>query len=244
LTKLSHLHFASTEIYANRIKQMGEEPWRITVSGAPGLDNVAAAGLPSREDLAERFALDLSRDLILATFHPVTRDLTRNQAYAQNLLAALAEFCNHSIVFTHPNADTEHQVIVKAVKTFVHERPNAFLIDNFGTQGYWGMMKIAKVMVGNSSSGIIEAASFQLPVVNIGTRQEGRIRARNVIDVDYDTRSIRQGIHKAISEHFRISLEGLQNPYGDGRAAEKIVSVLAEVDHTKLRDKKFYDVQR
>jgi UDP-hydrolysing UDP-N-acetyl-D-glucosamine 2-epimerase len=241
LTKMSHLHFTATETYANRIRQMGEEPWRITVSGAPGLDNLIASQLPSREQLAERFGLDLSCDPILVTFHPVTRDLKKNEGYVQNLLAALGEFCNDNIVFTHPNADTEHQVIVKAIKAFLHERSKACLIDNFGTQGYWGIMKIAKVMVGNSSSGVIEAASFQLPVVNIGTRQEGRIRVRNVIDVDYDQQAISQGIRKALSDYFRHSLQGLQNPYGDGHAAQRIVSVLAGVDLATLRDKKFYD---
>ena len=242
LTKFSHLHFASTEVYANRIRQMGEEPWRVIVSGAPGLDHILAAPRYSREELGNRFKIDCSRPVLLVTFHPVTKECERTKKYIHNLLEALTSYENYRIVFTAPNADTHGQVIADAMAKFVKEHQNAFWVANFGPEGYVSIMAHAEAMVGNSSSGIIEAASFELPVVNIGTRQNGRIQTKNVINVGCRTQDIREGIEKAVSTEFVQSIAGIANPYGDGRASERIVGVLAEVELERLKGKEFCDL--
>ncbi len=242
LTKISHLHFASTQVYANRIKQMGEEPWRVIVSGAPAIDNISGFQGYKKDELETKYHIDLTRPVLLTTFHPTTMEYERMEEYVANLLVALEEFKGSHIVFTSPNADTYNHIIADKIRSFVNGHKGSYMVDNFGRAGYLSMMKVSKAMVGNSSSGIVEAASFQLPVVNIGTRQDGRIKARNVIDVGYSSEEIKRGIQKAVSDSFRDSLEGLDNPYGDGKASERIVGVLETVDLGALKIKRFCDL--
>jgi UDP-hydrolysing UDP-N-acetyl-D-glucosamine 2-epimerase len=234
LTKLSHLHFVATEEYARRVIQLGEEPWRVTVSGAPGLDNVLTLQLDGGPDVSEPF--------LLVTWHPVT--LERNDAERQlgELLAAL-ENAGIPIVFTHPNADPGRSAIAEAIERFAvtHEGTSVFV--SLGTRDYFALMRRAAAMVGNSSSGIIEAASFELPVVNIGNRQHGRVRGPNVLDVAAESAEIETAIRRAGSAEFRASLHGLVNPYGDGQAAQRIVARLREVElGPDLLVKRFHEV--
>lgn len=241
LTKLSSLHFAAHEIYARRIVQMGEEPWRVIVSGAPRLDEILGGPRLSRKKLEEHYYLDLSRPTLLVTFHPVTAEYERGEHHVHNLIQALDTLENVNIVLTYPNADSGHEVIIAELEALARSNSRVRVVKNFGPQGYVSMMAQAVAMVGNSSSGIIEAASFRLPVVNIGTRQAGRVRPLNVIDVDYETVEIIAGIKKALSEPFRATLSNLANPYGDGKASERIVNSLKEINLTKLRNKRFYE---
>lgn len=243
LTKLSDLHFASIQVYANRIKQMGEQEDRVFVVGAPGLDYLQAFESYSSEELEKEYNIDLSRPALLVTFHPVTMEQEKTQEYIENLLGALEGFSQYSIIFTQPNADPNNHLIFQSIKAFLDNHKNAFRVDNFGQKGYFSMMKEAKAMVGNSSSGIIEAASFQLPVVNIGTRQEGRVRARNVIDVGYFVDEIKKGIAAALAEDFKSSLSDVVNPYGDGKACGKIVAILDEINLQEVKHKNFRDIQ-
>jgi UDP-hydrolysing UDP-N-acetyl-D-glucosamine 2-epimerase len=242
ITKLSHLHFAATEEYAARIRQMGEEPWRITVSGAPGLDNLGDIALAPLADFAARHDLLLTQPPVLVTFHPVTLEHDRTEWHITELLAALAEI-DAPLVFTLPNVDTGHQSIIRALREFVAHRANAFLVANLGTRDYFSAMSWSLAMVGNSSSGIIEAASFRLPVVNIGQRQAGRTRAANVIDCEHDRASIAAAVRRAVDSSFRATLAGLKNPYGDGHAAERIVPHLRDVElGPALLTKRFADL--
>lgn len=242
LTKLSHLHFVSTEEYAKRVQQLGEEPWRITVSGAPGLDNLKSISLLDSDAFAARFGFPLDPAPLMVTYHPVTLEYGDVATQMAELITALEQF-PQPLLFSLPNADTGGSVIRQALEAFVRRRGNACLLDNMGTQGYFSAMKAAVAMVGNSSSGIIEAASFELPVVNIGRRQEGRLRARNVIDCGNASSEIATAITQAISPEFRASLRGLVNPYGDGHAAERVVERLATVPlDATLRIKKFHDL--
>lgn len=229
MTKLSHLHFAATEEYAGRIRQMGEEPWRVIVSGAPGLDNLKAVELAPLADFAARHHLPFTQPPLLVTFHPVTLEYDRTEWHIAELLAALARF-DVPVLFTLPNVDTGHQAIIRALREFVIQRSNSFLVANLGTRDYFSAMSWSLAMVGNSSSGISEAASFELPVVNIGNRQTGRSRAANIIDCEHERESIAVAVRRAISSTFRRTLDGLQNPYGDGHAAERIVPRLLEVE--------------
>ena len=241
ITKMSHLHFVSTAPYARRVMQMGEEPWRVMVSGAPSLDQLLNATLLNRQELALQSGLRIEEPFVLATYHPVTLEPDLIQAQLCELLAALSEV-DLPVIFTCPNADLGNHTIRHMIHAFAKQKRHVQIADNLGTRYYFSLMRYATAMVGNSSSGIIEAASFKLPVVNVGTRQDGRIRANNVIDADDDRQAISSAIHTAITPRFRTHLTDLVNPYGDGHAAERIVE---KIKRTPINDallrKRFYD---
>ena len=233
ITKMSHIHFASTEGHAARIRQMGEEPWRITVSGAPGLDNLQKMALLSADTLQRQHGFDLSQPPLLMTYHPVTLDYENTEYQVTELLAAL-KACALPLIFTFPNADTSGRKIIEMIQSFIKGNSLARVAVNLGTEVYFSLMAHAAAMVGNSSSGIVEAASFKLPVVNIGDRQRGRFHARNVIDCGYPRAQILTAIRTAVSKEFRETLRDLVNPYGDGRAAERIVAGLKSISLDNL----------
>jgi len=242
ITKLSHLHFVATEEYGRRVMQMGEEPWRVIVSGAPSLDNLKDIQLLSRQELEDLLGVRLDKNPLLVTYHPVTLEYERTEWQVGELLRALEVF-DLPIIFTFPNADVSGRVIVQMIESFTKKYARAQLVENLGTQGYFSVMALAVAMVGNSSSGIVEAASFKLPVVNIGTRQKGRIREKNVLDVGYSHAEIHVAIAKAVSPDFRTGLKDLINPYGDGHAAERIVRKLRETKPgDELLVKGFYNM--
>ena len=242
ITKLAHLHFASTELYGRRIVQMGEEPWRVVVSGAPAIDNLLERPPLPREELAERLG-SLDGRTLLVTYHPVTLEFDQTEEQVEELLAAL-DTADAEVVVTYPNVDMSGRFLVERFERWAQGREGARFVANLGSQAYLSLMRYAAAMIGNSSSGIIEAASFELPVVNIGTRQQGRLRPPNVIDVGYDRGEIEAALRRALSEEFRASLNGLQNPYGDGRAAERIVAKLKEVELGQtLIVKRFHDLR-
>ncbi|MDI9569360.1 MAG: UDP-N-acetylglucosamine 2-epimerase [Pseudomonadota bacterium] len=242
MTKMSHLHFVSTREYARRVEQMGEEGWRVTVCGAPGLDNLRSMSLFSPEDLEARYKLRFKRPPLLVTFHPTTLEIDEVEYQIDELLAAL-HISGMPTIFTMPNADAGNAVIRRKIGEYEKEHPNVMVMENLGTQGYFSLMRYSSLMIGNSSSGIIEAPSFALPVVNIGTRQNGRVKATNVIDVGYSRSDILSGIDKGLSPSFREGLRGLNNPYGDGHAAERIVARLKSVKIDKaLVMKRFCDL--
>jgi UDP-hydrolysing UDP-N-acetyl-D-glucosamine 2-epimerase len=241
ITKLSHLHFASTTEYAQRIIRMGEEPWRVTVSGAPGLDNLDTVPRATRAELESQLGLALDRPPLLVTYHPVTLQRDTARRHIAELLGGIGGYTG-PIVITYPNADTEHRAIIEAIEAFAAGRADVRAVQELGTARYFGLMTLAAAMVGNSSSGIIEAASFHLPVVNVGDRQRGRIRAANVIDAPCERGAIAAALATAVAPDFRASLTSLQNPYGDGHAAPRIVEVLRQIAVTPtLLDKRFFD---
>ncbi len=242
ITKLSHLHFVSTARYAQRVIQLGEAPWRVHTVGTSSLDNLREMQFFSRDELAAQLGLSLEVAPLVVTFHPVTLAYEQTDWHIAELLAALAE-ASRPLVFTAPNADTHGWIIIEALRAFVADHPRAVLVDSLGTRGYFSLMHHAAAMVGNSSSGIVEAASFELPVVNIGTRQSGRVRGPNVIDCDYDRAAIRAAIAQALAPEFRAGWAGLDNPYGDEGAAQRIVAVLREVSlDERLLIKRFHDL--
>lgn len=243
ISKLSHLHFVATEQYCKRLVQLGEEPWRITVSGAPGLDNLAGLELLDRHQLDKRYGLTAGEPFLLVTFHPATLESEPVESQVQALLAAL-EASGMQVVFTLANADPGGSTCNNMVRRWVADRASARLINNLGTEGYFSMMRHAAAMVGNSSSGIVEAATFELPVVNIGSRQQGRVRPANVIDTGTSADEINDAISKAIAPELRSSFAGLVNPHGRGRAAETVVAVLRAVRiDDNLICKRFHDVE-
>jgi GDP/UDP-N,N'-diacetylbacillosamine 2-epimerase (hydrolysing) len=241
ITKLAHLHFASADAHARRIVQLGEEAWRIHTVGAPGLDRLKAVSAPPREALAASLGLDAGAKWLVVTFHPVTLEYRDTAAHVSELLAAL-EKADAQIVMTYPNADTAGRVIIERIEEFAARHPRVRLARSLGEEIYLSLLTHADAMVGNSSGGLIEAPSFALPVVNIGSRQRGRLRGANVIDVGYGREEILRGIEKALDPGFRAALKGLANPYGDGRAASRITEVLRTVPlDSRLIQKRFTD---
>jgi UDP-hydrolysing UDP-N-acetyl-D-glucosamine 2-epimerase len=242
MTKLSHLHFVATEEYARRVEQLGEERWRITVSGAPSLDNMASVTLLSAGELESRHQISLARPPLLVTFHPVTLEYEQAEDQIAELLSALEQF-DAPMIFTLPNADTGGRVVSQRIKEFVRRHERAWIVDNLGMQAYFSLMKLSLAMIGNSSSGIIEAPSFGLPVVNVGTRQAGRVRAANVIDAECERLALLEALRLATSPSFRLELSGKANPYGTGDAATRIVERLRSVPiDDRLLRKRFHDL--
>lgn len=242
ISKLSHLHFVAMEEYARRVVQLGEEPWRVTITGAPSIDNLDSIELLSQQELEAKYGFSLDPAPLLVTFHPTTLEFADAAWQAKELLAAL-EGSGQRVVFTLPNADTGGQAIAQQIRDYVQTHDEAAFIENFGTKDYLSLMRVAGAMVGNSSSGLIEAPSFALPVVNIGTRQGGRVAAANVIHVGYARTEIMKGIDTALRPEFRAGLIGLINPYGNGKAAERIVDVLKtiQLDDALIR-KRFHNL--
>jgi|TARA_B100001964_G_C14261974_1_gene616169 UDP-hydrolysing UDP-N-acetyl-D-glucosamine 2-epimerase len=244
ITKLSHLHFVSAQEYAQRVEQLGEEPWRVVVSGAPSLDNLHSIDLLTPEELETRYGLLLRPPPLLVTFHSVTLEYEQTEWQVSELLAAL-DASGMPVIFTMPNADTNGRIIQSLIADYSQMHSSAYIVDNLGTCGYFSLMTVCAAVVGNSSSGIIEAPSFGLPVVNIGTRQRGRVRAANVIDVGYSRLEILEGIRTTVQTQFRESLQGLVNPYGSGQASDQIVERLKNIHlDERLASKRFYDISR
>lgn len=224
LTKLAHLHFASTESHARRIRQMGEEDWRVTVSGAPAVDRIMRAGPVPLEQVEARLGHAFPEGSVVATFHPVTTEPGEAESQAETFLRALKRF-GRPVVLTMPNADPGGLAVRRVVARWAGE-PWLHVHENLGAKFYVAVMAHAGVMAGNSSSGIIEAASFGLPVVNVGDRQQGRERSGNVIDVPCQEEPLLAALHQAATDP---ALRGCQNIYGDGQAARRIVDVLESV---------------
>ena len=224
LTKMSHIHFTSTEEARARVVAMGEEPWRVHRAGAPSLDHLRRSRLLDAHELQQRLGIDLALPTVVVAYHPVTivRDTTQE---ADSLFAALRAV-DAQILFCYPNADAGSHALLERTQAFLATRNDAKLFVNLDAVTYWSLIRQVTMLIGNSSSGIMEAASFALPVVNVGFRQEGRERARNVIDARPDADAILAAIAHARSAEFLQSLVGMTNPYGDGHAAQRIVDVL------------------
>ncbi len=224
LTKMSHLHFTSTETARARVIAMGEEPWRVHRAGAPSLDHLTRGALLERSALEVRLGISLAEPPIIVAYHPVTilRDTTQE---ADALFHAL-ENVSAPVYFCYPNADAGSYRLSEQTRVYVERHPQAKVFVNLSAPVYWSLLRYAAMLVGNSSSGIMETASFALPTVNIGMRQKGRERAMNVIDAEPEAAAIIAAMSKAQSDTFRNSLHGMTNPYGDGQASSKIVDVL------------------
>jgi UDP-N-acetylglucosamine 2-epimerase (non-hydrolysing)/GDP/UDP-N,N'-diacetylbacillosamine 2-epimerase (hydrolysing) len=227
LTKLSHIHFTSTELARARVIAMGEEEWRVHRAGAPSLDHLRRSPLLDRQQVEARLGIQLTRPTALIAYHPTTiaRDPTRE---ADALFGALGSV-PAQLVFCYPNADAGSRALIERTKSFLQRRGNGHVFINLDPVLYWSLLRSVDLLVGNSSSGIMEAASFAVPAVNVGIRQRGRERARNVLDADANATAILDRVALAMTDDFRSSLRGIENPYGDGHAAERIVSVLASV---------------
>jgi UDP-hydrolysing UDP-N-acetyl-D-glucosamine 2-epimerase len=226
LTKLSHLHLTSTACARARVIALGEDPARVHQVGAASLDHLRRSKLMGREEVERALEIKFGSPVILVGYHPVTV-LRDTVAEADALFAAL-ERVEGQLLFCYPNADAGSRNLIERTNAFVTERKHARVFVNLDPVTYWSLLGRADVFVGNSSSGIIEAASFALPAVNVGMRQRGREHGANVLDVEANADAMVAAVEKSLGKEFREGLRGMANPYGDGRAAERIARVLAE----------------
>jgi len=232
ITKLAHIHLPATEKGKERIISMGEDPSRIFVVGAPGLDQIREDSLLSREELEEKYQFDFSGPVILVVQHPVTLESDDAGDQIRETLEAIVLLKMQTIVI-YPNADAGGRAMIDILREY-EQYPFIKMYKSLVHQGYMSLLAHVSVIVGNSSSGIIEAPSFGIPAVNIGTRQRGRERALNVIDTGYERDAIRNGIERALfDENFRKAIQEKINPYGNGKASERIPTILTTIDINK-----------
>jgi len=224
LTKMAHVHFTSTFAARDRVICMGEEPWRVHRAGAPSLDHLKKSALLKRDHLAAKLSLNLETPSAVVAYHPVT--LANDTLEEANALFSALEQLPEQLLFCYPNADAGSRALIERTKSFLNARGNGRIFINLDAVAYWSLLRQAALFLGNSSSGIMETPSFALPTINIGIRQQGRERARNVLDAPANTEAILNAASTARSKAFRQSLEGMTNPYGDGTASEKIAEVL------------------
>lgn len=246
VTKLASIHFPATETYRNRILQMGEPPELTFDVGAPGLDSIYRLPLLDRGKLEEALQFSLEGTVALVTYHPVTTESGAALMQVDALLRAI-EQAGIRAIFTKANADAEGSIINGRLASFCQDKPGRFrLFDSLGQTRYLSCLKNLDLMLGNSSSGLIEAPSFRMPVVNIGERQRGRIRAANVIDAGNSAEEIGSGITRALSEDFRKSVACMENPYdrfGDGKTSWRIKERLKAIELSeRLLMKQFRDI--
>lgn len=245
ITKIAHLHFTSTEEYRNRVIQLGENPEFVFNVGAIGLDNIKRMKLLSKIEFEKSIGFKLKKKNIIVTFHPVTLEKQNSEKQFKNLLDAIDELDDTGIIFTKPNADNGGREIISMIDKYVSKNSDrAVCFASLGQLRYLSALKYVDAVVGNSSSGIIEAPSFKIGTINIGDRQKGRIKTDSIIECDYDLKSIKVALKKLYSESFQNLLKKINSPYGEGDSAKKIIKVLKKVDLSLIYPKKFYDIKR
>lgn len=244
ISKMAHLHFTATERYRQRVIQLGEQPRHVFNVGAPGLDNIARLQLLDREQLEQAIDFKLGQRNLLVTFHPVTLEKATAAAQFEQLLQALDRFGDCHIIFTLPNADTDGRAIIGMVEQYRQrfpERVAAFV--SLGTLRYLSALQYMDAVVGNSSSGLIEAPAFKIGTINIGDRQKGRLCADSVIHCEPEAEAIAKAVDQLFSEQFQALLQAVENPYGDCGASAKIKTVLKTQQLDCLLKKSFYDLE-
>lgn len=245
ITKMSHLHFTTTEAYKKRVIQLGENAVKVFNVGAPGIDSIKCLNLLTRDALSKSINFDLSdTPYMVVTYHPVT--LTRNGAIEdlKQLLAALYQYPEYKFLITYPNADTHGRALIPLLEEFERSLPDrVLLIQSLGQVRYLSALKYSELVIGNSSSGLIEAPSFKIPTINIGNRQKGRIAGDTVINCDGTKNSIQNAINKALSDSFKEKCRNSVNPYGEGDSSSKILNVILNEDLNDLVFKSFFDIE-
>ena len=242
ITKMSHLHFVAAEEYRRRVIQLGEDPARVFLVGGLGLDSIDRLPLYDRAQLESSLDFALGPKNLLVTFHPVTLEQDTAQGQMAELLAAVAELDDTHLIFTMPNADPGGRALMEMVEQFVAGHPNARAYTSLGQLRYLSCLRHVDGVVGNSSSGLIEAPSLGTGTINIGDRQRGRLKAESVIDCAPDRTAIAAAIARLSSPAFQAALTRVRNPYGSGGAADKIVRVLREYPLGSILKKTFYDL--
>jgi len=240
ITKMSHLHFTSTEAYRQRVIQLGEQPDRVFNVGALGVENVMKTDFMSKEEIEQSLNFQLTDKCLLCTYHPVTLSNMSSEAQVMNLLKALDDYQDYHIIFTYSNSDTNSQIIIKRIQEYVDQNPGrCMFIPSLGQRRYFSVLKYVKAVLGNSSSGIIEVPSFGIPTLDIGDRQKGRIAADSVIHCGYSKDEIKEGLKKVILYQSKT----IDNPYFKEGTCDAILKVIKTYPLDTIIQKHFYDIR-
>jgi len=244
ITKMSHLHFTATDEYKNRVIQLGEHPNRVFNVGGLGIDNIKKLKLLNRDEFEKSIDFKLNKKNILITFHPVTLENTTAKEQFQILLDVVDELETTNIIFTKANSDTDGRIINTMIDEYVNKNNNkACGFTSLGQLRYLSALQYVDGMIGNSSSGLLEAPSFKIGTINIGDRQKGRIMSDSVICCNPTIESIRDAFKKLYSNEFKKKLLKIDNPYGDGGASKKIKDILRDIDLKDILKKSFYNLK-
>ena len=240
ITKMSHLHFTSTEAYRKRVIQWGEQPDRVFNVGALGVENVMKNDFMTKEEIEQSLNFQLTDKCFLCTYHPVTLSNMLSETQVMNLLKALDDYKEYHIIFTYSNSDTNSQIIIKRIQEYVDQNSGrCMFIPSLGQRRYFSALKYVMAVLGNSSSGIIEVPSFGIPTLDIGDRQKGRIAAKSVIHCGYSTDEIKEGLEKVIA----YKAQTIDNPYYKERTRDAILNVIKTYPLNNIVQKHFYDLQ-
>lgn len=243
ITKMSHLHFTGAEPYRRRVIQLGEDPKKVFCFGAPGLDHIKKTKFLSKKSLEKILGFKFRKRTFIVTYHPATLGLEDDKSSVQELLKALDEFPDAGILFTKHNADPGGAVIGREIDKYVRKNSGrAKIFPSLGYKIYLSAVKCADLVIGNSSSGLIEVPLLKKPTVNIGDRQKGRLRAESVIDCPAKSIEIVKTIKRALSKDFQAKVSKAKYPYGEGDAGRKIKEVLKKVDLSAILVKRFFDI--
>ena len=242
ITKMSHLHFVSTEEYKNRVIQLGEHPNRVFNLGAIGIDNINKLKLFSKNEFVKSIDFSLNKKNILVTFHPVTLEKYTSKEQFQELLNSIDELEDTNIIFTKSNSDTDGRVINQMIDEYVSRNNNTVSFDSMGQVRYLSALKFVDAVVGNSSSGLTEAPISGIGTINIGDRQKGRINLGSVINCNPTKESISNAFNELYSERFQKALSIVKSPYGNGGTSEKIKNIVKNFNLKNILKKSFYDV--
>lgn len=245
ITKLSYLHFTSTKEYRNRVIQLGEHPNRVFCVGAIGIENVKSVRLLSKPELEKALHFSLDRPYAVVTFHPVTLENGEAGKQISELLDACSRYKDMGFIFTKANADADGRIINERIENYAAKSKNAVVFSSLGMLRYLSALKYASMVIGNSSSGLVEAPSFGIPTVNIGDRQRGRIQGDSVINCKPECDDITNAIRLALTDEFAAKAKVTVNPYGDGNVSAKIIDVIKRFFYEEKIDlkKRFYDIE-
>lgn len=244
ITKMSHLHFTSTEAYRQRVIQLGEQPNRVFYVGAIGVENIKHIPLSSKKDLEESLNFSLGKKSLLVTYHPVTLENHTAASQCQNLLDALDEFPEYKVIFTLPNSDTDGRILIQMIHEYVSRHSERCMsIPSLGLKRYLSALRYVDAVVGNSSSGIIEVPSFKIPTLNIGNRQNGRITANSVVHCGTEKQEIIKGLEKVLSNEQRDTAKRVSNPYEKENTIKKILDTIKYYPLENLVCKTFYNIK-
>ncbi len=244
ITKFSYLHFTSTQTYRDRVIQLGEEPNRVYNVGGLGIENILNEKLLTKEELSKSLSMSLDKDFGVVTFHPVTLEESSAEEQTLELLETLKKHTEMNFIVTKANADADGRVINSLIDKYASENNNIFAFTSLGMVRYLSALKYCKIVIGNSSSGILEAPSFNIPTINIGNRQKGRIQSKSIVNCVPKKIDINSKFNYVLSDEFACVLKNNVNPYGDGNTSEKITKVVKDFllnDKIELM-KKFYDL--
>jgi GDP/UDP-N,N'-diacetylbacillosamine 2-epimerase (hydrolysing) len=239
---MSHLHFVANETYRRRVLQLGENPSHVFVVGGLGVDSISRTEVISKSNLEKDLTFQFQPRNLLVTFHPVTLEASGITEQFSELLKGLDKFPELGLIFTHPNADAGNNAISTMITEFVATHPNAKSFDSLGSLRYLSCLSYVDGVIGNSSSGLLEAPTFRIGTINIGSRQKGRLVSSSVINCEPDERDIILAIHKLMSDGFQETLSLTVNPYGKPGASDHIVRILQGIELDSIVNKVFVDL--